>query len=55
MICPPCAGRQATTILLGRATTPHQAVRVGDQTGRVAMFADLYGNLWDLIQYTDGR
>ncbi len=23
--------------------------------GRIAVFADLYGNLWDLIQYADGR
>jgi catechol 2,3-dioxygenase-like lactoylglutathione lyase family enzyme len=23
--------------------------------GMVAVFADLYGNRWDLIQYTDGR
>ena len=85
-IRPPGAGPHATTVLLARAATPEQAVRVGDQTGgrvafflstddfdrdharftaagvtwvrppvdqpygRVAVFADLYGNLWDLVQ-----
>jgi hypothetical protein len=23
--------------------------------GKVAVFEDLYGNLWDLIQFADGR
>ena len=23
--------------------------------GRVAVFEDLYGNLWDLVQFSDGR
>ena len=23
--------------------------------GRVAVFADLYGNRWDLVEFTDGR
>ena len=23
--------------------------------GTVAVFEDLYGNLWDLVQFTDGR
>jgi hypothetical protein len=23
--------------------------------GIVAVFEDLYGNLWDLVQFTDGR
>ena len=85
-IRPPDAGANATNILLARAATPHQATRIGDQTGgrvafflhtddfardharftaagvewvrppadmpygRVAVFADLYGNLWDLIE-----
>lgn len=88
VIRPPGAGPHATTILLARAATEHQASRIGDQTGgrvgfflhtddfgrdhalftaagvewvrppvdqpygRVAVFADLYGNLWDLVQPT---
>ena len=83
---PPGAPPHATTILLARAATEHQASRIGDQTGgrvgfflatddfardhaaftaagvewvrppidqpygRVAVFKDLYGNLWDLIE-----
>ncbi len=23
--------------------------------GKVAVFADLYGNLWDLVQFSDGH
>ncbi len=74
------------TLLLARAANPHQATRVGDQTGgrvflflhtddfdamyerliihevpivrppseedfgRVCVFEDVYGNLWDLIE-----
>jgi catechol 2,3-dioxygenase-like lactoylglutathione lyase family enzyme len=26
-----------------------------EEYGTVAVFADLYGNLWDLIQFTNGR
>lgn len=79
-------GSGACRILLARATSEHQATRIGDQTGgrvsfflhtddferdfrdylakgvmfvrppkdetygRVAVFKDLYGNLWDLIE-----
>ena len=86
-IRPPGAGPNATTILLARASTAHQAKYIGDQAGgrvflflatddfardharfpaagikwvrapadhaygRVAVFRDLYGNLWDLIEY----
>lgn len=90
-IRPPGAGPNATTILLARAATDHQASRVGGQTGgrvafflatddfardharftaagvewvrppadqpygRVAVFKDLCGNLWDLIQFAPGH
>ena len=86
-IRPPGAPGDATTILLARASTEHQATYVGDQAGgrvflflatddfdrdhaaftaagvewvrppatqdygRVAVFKDLYGNLWDLIEF----
>lgn len=86
-IRPPGAPADATTILLARASSDHQARYVGDQAGgrvflflatddfdrdhaaftaagvewirppadydygRVAVFADLYGNLWDLVQF----
>lgn len=89
-IRPPGAPAQATTILLARAATDHQARFVGDQAGgrvflflatddfdrdhaaftaagvewvrppaihdygKVAVFADLYGNRWDLIQFAPG-
>jgi catechol 2,3-dioxygenase-like lactoylglutathione lyase family enzyme len=88
VVSPPGAG--SCRILLARASTPEQALRVGDQTGgrvflflytddlerdhrayvargvefvrpprdmpygRVAVFRDLYGNLWDLVQPADG-
>ncbi len=84
LIRPP--GSRGTSLVLGRATTPDQRARVGDQTGgrvslflqtddfwrdyrelrakgvafarepreesygTVAVFRDLYGNLWDLLQ-----
>ena len=90
-IRPPGAGPHATTILLARAATGHQAGYVGDQAGgrvflflatddfvrdhaaftragvewvrppathdygTVAVFADLYGNLWDLVQFAPGH
>ncbi|HEX7850124.1 MAG TPA: VOC family protein [Sphingomonas sp.] len=86
-IRPPGAPANATTILLARASTEHQAKYVGDQAGgrvflflatddfdrdhaaftaagvewvrppatydygKVAVFSDLYGNLWDLVQF----
>lgn len=85
-ICPPGAPAHATTILLARAASDHQASCIGDQAGnrvflflatddfardyaaftaagvewvrppadqpygRVAVFRDLYGNQWDLIE-----
>jgi catechol 2,3-dioxygenase-like lactoylglutathione lyase family enzyme len=90
-IRPPGAPSNATTILLARASTEHQAKYVGDQAGgrvflflatddfdrdhaaftaagvewarppatydygRVAVFSDLYGNLWDLVQFAPGH
>lgn len=84
-------GAGATSLLLARASTPHQAGFVGDQAGgrvflflrtddfwcdyqaylvagvefvrppmeaeygTVAVFRDVCGNLWDLVQFTDGR
>lgn len=90
-IRPPGAPDGATTILLARASTEHQAKYIGDQAGgrvflflatddferdhaaftaagvewarppttydygRVAVFRDLYGNLWDLIQFSPGH
>lgn len=86
-IRPPGAGKDATTILLARASTVEQEAAIGNQTGgrvflflasdnfardyaaftaagvtwvrppveqpygTVAVFADLYGNLWDLVQF----
>lgn len=88
VVAPP--GSDGTSVLLARATTPEQELRVGDQTGGrvflflatddfwrdfhrmhvdgvrfvrapaeqpygiVAVFEDLYGNRWDLIQYAPG-
>lgn len=90
VIRPPGAGPQATTILLARASTEHQARYIGDQAGgrvflflatdnfardharftaagvewvrgpadydygRVAVWKDLYGNLWDLVEPVRG-
>jgi catechol 2,3-dioxygenase-like lactoylglutathione lyase family enzyme len=87
---PPGASASATTILLARASTEHQAKYIGDQAGgrvflflatddferdhaaftaagvewvrspatyeygRVAVFLDLYGNRWDLVQFAKG-
>ncbi len=87
---PPGAGPNATTILLARASTEHQAQYIGDQAGgrvflflatddfardharftaagvewvrepadydygRVAVWKDLYGNLWDLVEPVSG-
>ena len=84
-------GAGTCSILLARASTPHQEQYVGDQAGgrvflflrtddfwrdyramvdkgiaferepkeqpygTVAVFKDLYGNLWDLIEFSDGR
>jgi catechol 2,3-dioxygenase-like lactoylglutathione lyase family enzyme len=84
VVAPP--GGTGASLLLARAATPQQAVRVGDQTGgrvflflrtddfrrdyralqlrgvqfaegpreepygTVAVFLDLYGNRWDLVQ-----
>lgn len=86
-IRPPSAGAEATTILLARASSEHQARYIGDQAGgrvflflatddfardhaaftaagvewvrppatydygTVAVWKDLYGNLWDLVQF----
>lgn len=90
-IRPPCASPNATTILLARASTEHQAKYIGDQAGgrvflflatddfardhlrltaagvewvrgpadydygRVAVWRDLYGNLWDLVEFAPGH
>jgi catechol 2,3-dioxygenase-like lactoylglutathione lyase family enzyme len=90
-IRPPGAPANATTILLARASTEHQAKYIGDQAGgrvflflatddfardhaaftaagvewvrppadhdygRVAVFADLQGNLWDLVEFSERR
>ena len=90
-IRPPGAPANATTILLARASTDHQAKYIGDQAGgrvflflatddfvrdhaaftaagvewvrlpatydygTVAVFADLYGNLWDLVEFAAGH
>lgn len=90
-IRPPGTPANATTILLARASTEHQANYIGDQAGgrvflflatddfdrdhaaftaagvewvrapasydygRVAVFRDLYGNLWDLVQFAVGH
>ncbi|MGH1463851.1 MAG: VOC family protein [Cognatishimia sp.] len=86
VVCP--RGSTGCSIVLGKATTPHQSKYVGDQSGgrvmlflqtddfwrdynsyrekgvtferepktepygTVAVFKDLYGNLWDLVQFT---
>jgi catechol 2,3-dioxygenase-like lactoylglutathione lyase family enzyme len=90
-IRPPGAPANATTILLARASTGHQAKYIGDQAGgrvflflatddfdrdhaaftaagvewvrapatydygKVAVFKDLYGNRWDLVQFAEGH
>jgi catechol 2,3-dioxygenase-like lactoylglutathione lyase family enzyme len=90
-IRPPGASPRATTILLARAATEHQAGFIGNQAGgrvflflatddfdrdharftaagvewvrppvvqpygKVAVFADLYGNQWDLIEFAEGH
>ena len=87
VVAPP--GSKGSTLLLARASTPHQEACIGNQSGgrvflflatddfwrdynamiergvtfvrepktaeygTVAVFRDLYGNLWDLIQYAD--
>ncbi len=84
-------GDETTSLLLARASAPHQQTFIGNQAGgrvflflrtddfqrdyaamveadikfvrqpkqapygTVAVFEDLYGNLWDLVQFTDGR
>ena len=84
-------GDGSASLLLARASTPHQQEYIGDQAGGrvflflrtddfwrdyrsltekgvdfvrepkdadygiVAVFKDLYGNLWDLVEFTDGR
>lgn len=84
-------GDGSASLLLARASTPHQQEYIGDQAsgrvflflrtddfwrdyrslaekgvefvrepkdadyGIVAVFRDLYGNLWDLVEFTDGR
>ncbi len=84
-------GSRGSSLLLARASTPHQSQYVGDQAGGrvflflrtddfwrdyrafadrgvefarepkeadygvVAVFKDLYGNLWDLVEFRDGR
>ncbi|QFY59007.1 VOC family protein [Rhizobium grahamii] len=84
-------GDGSASLLLARASTPHQQEYIGDQAGGrvflflrtddfwrdyrslmgkgvefvrepkdadygiVAVFRDLYGNLWDLVEFTDGR
>ncbi|MEO8531518.1 MAG: VOC family protein [Deltaproteobacteria bacterium] len=88
VVCPKGGG---CSLLLARASSPHQEAYIGDQAGGrvflflrtddfwrdyaafvaqgveferepkqahygiVAVFKDLYGNLWDLVQFTDGR
>lgn len=89
IVRPPGSG--STSLLLARASSPHQETFIGNQAGGrvflflrtddfwrdhaamveagitfirepkvasygiVAVFEDLYGNLWDLVQFTDGR
>ncbi|HZH25970.1 MAG TPA: VOC family protein [Azospirillaceae bacterium] len=84
-------GDGMTSLLLARASNPHQETFIGNQAGgrvflflqtddfqrdyaalveagvtfvrepkqasygTVAVFQDLYGNLWDLVEFTDGR
>lgn len=84
-------GTGTASLLLARASTPHQEDYIGDQAGgrvflfletddfwrdfealkakgvefvrepkeagygTVAVFKDLYGTLWDLVEFTDGR
>nr|WP_293990532.1 VOC family protein [Sphingomonas sp.] len=91
VIRPPGAPATATTILLARASTEHQAKYIGDQAGgrvflflatqdfardhaaftaagvewvrppatydygTVAVWKDLYGNLWDLVEFAPGH
>jgi catechol 2,3-dioxygenase-like lactoylglutathione lyase family enzyme len=89
LVSPP--GSRVTTLLLAKASTPEQVMRIGNQTGgrvflflhtdefwgdyaqmtargvkfrrppreesygTVAVFEDLYGNLWDLLQLKGER
>jgi catechol 2,3-dioxygenase-like lactoylglutathione lyase family enzyme len=89
LVRPPGGG--TTSLLLARASTPHQEMFIGNEAGgrvflflqtddfhrdyaamleagikfirepkqapygTVAVFEDLYGNLWDLVQFTDRR
>lgn len=89
IVRPPGSG--STSLLLARASSPHQETFIGNQAGGrvflflrtddfwrdhaamveagitfirepkvasygiVAVFEDLYGKLWDLVQFTDGR
>ncbi|NBJ10140.1 VOC family protein [Microvirga arsenatis] len=84
-------GDGMTSLLLARASNPHQETFIGNQAGgrvflflqtddfqrdyaalveagitfvrepkqasygTVAVFQDLYGNLWDLVEFADGR
>jgi len=84
-------GDGMASLLLARASNPHQETFIGNQAGgrvflflqtddfqrdyaalveagvtfvrepkqasygTVAVFQDLYGNLWDLVEFTDGR
>lgn len=88
LVAPPGAPAGGASLLLARASTPHQEAFIGDQAGgrvflfletddferdyqamlangvrfvrgpkqapygKVAVFEDLYGNLWDLVQFT---
>lgn len=48
LVAPP--GASECRLLLARAVTPEETNAVGRQAGTVAVFADLYGNRWDLLQ-----
>jgi catechol 2,3-dioxygenase-like lactoylglutathione lyase family enzyme len=56
VVAPP--GSTGTNLLLARASTSEQETFIGNQTGgrvflflnTVAVFEDLYGNLWDLLE-----
>jgi catechol 2,3-dioxygenase-like lactoylglutathione lyase family enzyme len=51
VVAPP--GGSGCSLLLAKASGEEQRSRVGNQTesyGTVAVFKDLYGNLWDLIE-----
>lgn len=47
VVSPPSSN--GTTILLAKATKKVQ------EYGKVAVFKDLYGNLWDLIEFVPGH